>query len=121
MMPLLGWRGDPPGKWICFQPLLRFFASPRIGPEFIEPSCADNSDVLGVGIFPSGEGFANRSETKRRNRLSALSKAFNFQLRLWRHDITGFSNRSFTSVQDIESVDRQNNLKPQIRFVPDHD
>src|SRR5260370_22206175 len=121
MMSILRWRGEPSGKWTCVQPLLHFFARPRIRSEFIEHSYADNSDVLGVAIFLSGVGFANRSETKRRNRLSALSKAFNFQLRLWRHDITGFSNRSFTSVQDIESVDRQNNLKPQIRFVPDHD
>ena len=120
-MSILRWRGEASGKWICIQPLLHFFASPRIRPEFIENSYADDSDVSGVAIFLGGVRFANRSETKRCNRLSGLSKAFNFQLRLWRHDITGFSHRGFTSIQDIESVDRQNNLKAQIRFVPDQD
>src|SRR6266404_4646881 len=118
---ILRWRSELSGKWICVQPLLHFFAGPRIRPEFIEKSHADDSDVLGVAIFLGGIRFANGSETKRRNPLSALSKAFNFQLRLWRHDITGLSHRRFASVQDIESVDRQNNFKAQIRFVPDHD
>src|SRR5438132_3318176 len=48
-------------------------------------------------------------------------KPFNLQLRLGRHDMTRFSHRGFSSVQDIEAVDGQNNLKAQIRFVPDHD
>src|SRR6266404_2340899 len=91
-------RTEPSGKWICVQPLLYFFAGPRIRPEFIEKSHADDSDVLGVSIFLVGIRFANGTETKRRNRLSALSKAFNFQLRLWSHDITGFSHRRFASV-----------------------
>src|SRR5205807_5623733 len=101
-MSILRWRGEASGKWICIQPPLHFFASPRIRPEFIEHSYADDSDASSVAIFLGGVRFANWSETKRCNRLSALSKTFNFQLRLWRHDITGFSHRSFTSVQDIE-------------------
>src|SRR5437879_10341901 len=120
-MSILRWRGEAAGKWICVQPLSHFSAGPRIRPEFIEKSHADDSDVLGVAIFLGGIRFANGSETKRRNRLSALSKAFNFQLRLWRHYITGFSHRRFASVQDIDSVDRQNNFKAQIRSVSDHD
>src|SRR5437870_10146178 len=105
-MSILRWRGEAAGKWICVQPLSHFFASPRIRPEFIEHSYADDSDVLGVAIFLGGVGFANRTEPKGRNRLSALTKAFNFQLRLWRHNIAGFSQRGFASVQDIESIDR---------------
>src|SRR5467141_2044289 len=92
-MSTLRWRGEAAGKWICVQPLSHFFASPRIRPEFIENSYADDSDALGVAIFLGGVRFANRSETKCRNRVSALSKAFNFQLRLGRHDMTGFSHR----------------------------
>src|SRR5437879_5773189 len=120
-MSILRWRGEASGKWICIQPPLHFFASPRIRPEFIENSYADDSDVSGVAIFLGGIRFANRSETKRCNRLSALAQAFKVQLRRWRHDITRFWHRSFTSSQDIESVDRQNKLKAQIRFVPDQD
>jgi len=59
-MSILGWRGEASGKWICIQPLLHFFASPQIRPEFIENSYADDSEVSGVAIFLSGVRFANR-------------------------------------------------------------
>jgi hypothetical protein len=51
---ILRWRSELSGKWICVQPLLHFFAGPRIRPEFIEKSHADDSDVLGVAIFLGG-------------------------------------------------------------------
>src|SRR5438132_3956688 len=82
-MSILWWRGEAAGKWICVQPLSHFFASPRIRPEFIENSYADDSDVLGVGICLGGVRFANRSETKCRDRLSALSKAFQPSIATW--------------------------------------
>src|SRR5438094_9342414 len=113
-------RSKASGKWICVQPLSHFSAGPRIRPEFIEKSPADDSDVLGVAIFLGGIRFANGTETKRRNRLSALCKALNFQFGLWRHYITGASHRRSASVHDLESVHRQNNYKAQIRLVPDH-
>src|SRR5882672_3720052 len=90
-MPIL-WRcGEPSRKWICVQPPAHFLISPGVRPEFIEDGYADDADVLGVVIFLSSVRFANGSETKRRNRFSALPKTFHDELRSGRHHVTGFA------------------------------
>src|SRR5947208_17078700 len=103
-MSILRWRGEAAGEWICVQPLSHFFASPRIRPEFIENSYADDSDVLGVAIFRGGGRFANRSDTKGRDRRGALSKALNLQWRLGRHESTRFPHRVYPAGRDIGRV-----------------
>src|SRR5438067_11817213 len=50
-MSILRWRSKASGKWICVQPLSHFSAGPRIRPEFIEKSHADDSDVLVLRYF----------------------------------------------------------------------
>jgi hypothetical protein len=58
---------------------------------------------------------------KGRHRFRALPKSFHHQLLMWIKNVTAFAKRSGSTIDDIESVDRQHNFKTKVASVPHND
>lgn len=114
-------RREAARKWIGVQSPFNFSISPRFGAAFVENGDPDHANIFRIVVFFGRVRFANRTEPKRGDRFSALAKPFNYELRVRCHQIAAFAQRSLATVDNVKTVDRENNLKAQVGFVTNND
>ena len=101
---MLGRRGEPIRKWVGLQAFSYLSISPGISAEFVEDRDTDHPDVARVAIPFLGVGFPHRAETKRRDRLGALTETFNQQRAMRINHIAALADRGRATIDHVETI-----------------
>ncbi len=87
----------------------------------MEKRDADHADVSSVRMFLVRIRILHRAEAERGDCLRATPKAIYRQLAVRSDDIPSLCERSFTSIEHVETIYRQQNFEAEFTFVSHHD